>query len=221
MLLSALDVYERAVALGGTPAHAARVAEMRRVFEVRTGAFGHQDPFFEARSRAFWDDAVTRQEFAREVSRELGADADPVIDAFARAHRGIFRVGSERERERESDEREAHAAGAHFILRDAWSGAELVVDAADDGSREALHAAAGLFDARIVATAEPLAVTILPGAIFHPEDASESIEAVLQAARKRELTTGDVLDALLRMERSFRSLSRVKAGYAYRPDGLR
>ena len=219
MLLSALDVYERAVALGGTPAHAARVAEMRRVFEERTGAFGHQDPFFEARSRAFWDDAITRQGFAREVSRELGADAAPFIDAFARAHRGIFRVGSERERE--SDEREAHAAGVHFILHDAWSGAELVVDTADDGSREALHAAAGLFDARIVATAEPLAVTILPGALFHPEDATEAIEAVLQSARKRDLATGDVLDGLLRMERSFRSLSRVKAGYAYRPDGLR
>jgi hypothetical protein len=206
VLLSALEVYERAVALGGTPAHAARVAEMRRAFESRTGAFGHRDPFFEPRSRAFWDDALTRQGFAREVSGELGPDAAPATLAFARAYRGIFRASEESPR---------------FILRDAWSGAELVVDAADDGSREALHAAAGLFDARVVATLEPLAVTILPGALFHPEDASDSIEAVLDAARAKSLATDDVLDSLLRMERSFRSLSRVKAGYAYRPDALR
>ena len=34
------------------------------------------------------------------------------------------------------------------------------------------------------------------------------------------MKTDDVLDALLRMERTFRSLSRVKAAYAYRPEAL-
>ena len=217
MLLSALDVYERTVLLGGTPAHAARVATMRRAFEARTGAFGHEDPFFEARSRAFWDDAVTRLGFAREVVSELPAAAAPVLDAFARAHRGIFRAT---EAPAEPASAPSTSAG-HWILRDAWSGAELLVDAADDGSREALHAAAGLFDARVVATSDPVTVAILPGALFHPEDATDAIEAVLAAARGKTLATDDVLDALLRMERSFRSLSRVKAGYAYRPDALR
>ena len=43
---------------------------------------------------------------------------------------------------------------------------------------------------------------------------------VLAAARARSLPTGDTLDALLRMERTLRSLSRVKAAYAYRPEAL-
>ena len=218
MLLSALDVYERTVLLGGMPVHAARVAAMRRAFETRTGAFGHEDPFFEARSRAFWDDAVTRQGFAREVASELPAEAAPALDAFARAHRGIFRAT---EAQTAHETSATSARGGHWILRDAWSGAELLVDTADDGAREELHAAAGLFDARVVATIDPVTVAILPGALFHPEDATDAIEAVLAAARVKTLATDDVLDALLRMERSFRSLSRVKAGYAYRADALR
>jgi hypothetical protein len=34
------------------------------------------------------------------------------------------------------------------------------------------------------------------------------------------MPTGEALDSLLRMARTLRSLSRVKAGYAYRPDAL-
>lgn len=203
--MSPFEVYDRIVAMAGTPRFAARVAEMRRAFEARTGAFGAQDRWFESRSRAFWDDALTRQGFAREVGAELPAEATPWVDAFARAHRGIF---SATERE------------GLWVLEDRWSGVELVVDAADESSREALHAASGLFDARVVAIDEPLTVAMLPGAVFHAEEASSSIEGVLEAARALGRPTDDVLDALLRMDRSFQSLSRVKAAYAYRPQSL-
>lgn len=203
--MNPFDVYERIVALAATEPHATRLSEMRHAFEERTGPFGAEDPWFEARSRAFWDDALTRQRFARDVANDLPAEARAWTTAFDRAHRGLFR---------------AEESSGAWVLRDVWSGAELFVDIADDGSREALHAAAGLFDARVVACAEPLGVAMLPGALFHPEDATDSIEAVLVAARGRALAVDDVLDALMRMERRFRSLSRVKAGYAYRPDGL-
>jgi hypothetical protein len=215
--VSVLEVYERIVALGASPARAARVEEMRHDFEARTGAFlahgarpsgsGLDLAWFEARSRAFWDDAVTRQGFAREVAGELGDDARSSIEALERAHRGLFRV------ERAEEEQ--------AVLADAWSGAAFVVDDADTGTREALEAAAGLFDARLVGTSEPPCVTILPGALFHPEDATGAIENVLGAARSLGLHEGEVvLDALLRMERSLRSLSRVKASYAYRAEAL-
>jgi hypothetical protein len=199
------DVYERIVALAATAPHTARLAAMRAEFEARTGAFGAEDPWFEARSRAFWDDALTRQRFARDVAASLAEAERAWALAFDRAHRGLFR---------------AKENAGTWVLCDEWSGAELLVDAADDGSREALHAAAGLFDARVAAIDEPLSVAILPGALFHPENATESIASVLDAARGRALEADDVLDALMRMERRFRSLSRVKAGYAYRAEGL-
>jgi hypothetical protein len=72
----------------------------------------------------------------------------------------------------------------------------------------------------VVGADEPLEVALLPGAIYHPHDATSAIEQVIGAARARDLTTDDTLDALLRMERSLRALSRVKAAYAYRAEAL-
>ena len=46
------------------------------------------------------------------------------------------------------------------------------------------------------------------------------MDRVLDAARTKGLSTDDVLDALLRMELSLRTLSRVKPAYAYRPEAL-
>jgi hypothetical protein len=43
---------------------------------------------------------------------------------------------------------------------------------------------------------------------------------VLAAARARGLSGAETLDALLRMQRAHRSLSRVKVAYAYRVEAL-
>ena len=216
-----LETVERIVQLAGVPAHAARVAEMRADFELRTGAFAPENDWFEARSRAFWCDAVTRGRFGREVEEELSAVERSWLGPLELAHRGLFR-----------------AEGTLFI--DEWSGAELLVNAFDDESRAELAAAAGqLFDARVVGSdgsgsdAGPadanrgngspgprLVIALLPGAVFHPREATAAIRPVLAAARARALPTGETLDALLRMERTLRSLSRVKPAYAYRPDAL-
>jgi len=56
--------------------------------------------------------------------------------------------------------------------------------------------------------------------VFHPRDATPCIEPVLAAARARAMSTTETLDALLRMNRALRSLSRVKVAYAYRPEAL-
>jgi hypothetical protein len=61
---------------------------------------------------------------------------------------------------------------------------------------------------------------LLPGAVFHPRQATAAIVPVLAAARTAALQVDETLDKLLLMERSLRSLSRVKPAYAYRPDAL-
>jgi hypothetical protein len=205
--MGVLEAVARIVQLGGAPDRAARVAEMRARFEARTGAFSPEDSWFEERSRAFWCDAVTRGKFGHDVLGELTNEERAWLGPLERAHRGLFR---------EED----------GLLRDAWSGAELVFTVVDDESRAELASAAGqLFDARVAAERTEgadgnLVVALLPGAIFHPRDATAPIGDVLAAARARELATDDVLDALLRMQRMLQSLSRMKAAHAYRPDAL-
>jgi hypothetical protein len=211
------EAYDRIVALGAQPAHAEHVSAMRRAWQARTGAYAPEDPWFEARSRAFWDDALTTQGFARDVAGAFDESARPWIDAMGRAHRGLFRVAGG------SDDGRGEAEGAGdggVVVEDVVGGAAFVIDTADPGSNDALHAAAGLFDARLLAAGDPPRVAMLPGALFHPEDATDAILEVLASPRAHELAADELLDALLRMERSLRSLARVKAGYAYRESAL-
>jgi hypothetical protein len=196
------ETVARIVSLGGAPSRGARVAEMRARFEQTAGAFTPDDPWFEERSRAFWCDAVTRGRFGREVIEELGDGPRRWLVPLERAHRGLFRAEGR-------------------LLRDVWSGAEFVVTLVDDESRAELDASGGqLADARLVGADAPAVVALLPGAVFHPPEATAAIEPVLAAARALGLSTDEALDALLRMDRTFRSLARVKAAYAYRPDAL-
>jgi len=208
---SVAQVVEAIASLGLEPRHEARVLAMRGAFQERTGAFGAEDPWFEARSRCFWDDAVTRQGFAELVAPELAPPARPWASALRLSHRGLFR---------------ASRAMGRWLLEDAWSGAEFTVDDVDEAMRSSLEAPAGPFDARIAAlpyepgSPAPIRVGILPGALFHSEDAILPIEKILAVAREKAMATDDVLDALLRMELSLRSMSRVKPAYAYRPQAL-
>jgi hypothetical protein len=197
-----LETVTRIQQLGGEPVHADRVAERRAQFEARTGPFVHEDPWFEERSRAFWCDALTGGRFGREVEADL-APADRVwLGPLERAHRGLF-------------------AGSAGVIVDAWSGAEFAITLLDDASVEELAAAGGqLFDARVVVSQDAGTVALLPGALFHPREATAPIHGVLEAARERGLSTNETLDALLRMEHTLRSLSRVKTAYAYRPEAL-
>jgi hypothetical protein len=211
--MGVLDAVARIVQLGGDPARAATVAEMRARFEERTGAFAPEDDWFEERSRAFWRDALTRGRFGRLTEPELTQEERGWLGPLERAHRGLFRA--------EED-----------LLVDVWSGAELIVTVAEESSRAELDAASGqLFDGTVVGFSDPdrtvgssaeteLVIALIPGTVFHPRDATAAIEGVLEAARARGISTDDVLDGLLRMERTLRSLSRVKAGYAYRPEAL-
>ena len=178
---------------------------MREAFVKRTGAFGPEDPWFEPRSRAFWDDALTAQGFATLAAPHLGEELAAASHRFARAHRGVFVV-------EEVDERGAH-------LLDLWSGAELLVRHLDEAQAVTFQHAEGPLDGRVVADPDGT-LFVLPGALHHGPDALAPLEPVLAAARQRQMATEAVLDALLRMELVFRSSSRVKAGFAYRVESL-
>lgn len=172
-----------------------RAGELREVFQKRTGVFHAEDPWFETRSRAFWDDALTTQG----VGQGFGQN-------FARAHRGFFVVS-------EVDDRGA-------ALLDLWSGAELLVRHLDETQALTLEHAEGAIDARVVAAGDPPSLYVLPGAYHHTADALEPAALVLSGARDRGMVAGDALDALLRMDLVFRSSSRVKASFAYRVESL-
>jgi hypothetical protein len=197
------DAYDAIVAMAANPEHADRVARMRKVFEERTGQFGTLD--FEARTRAFWDDALTRQGFARQVAPDLPQGVAAWVPGLTRAHRGLFRV---------------EEVSGRQVLVDVWAGARFFVDEIDPASRDAVDAAAAPFDARLAARADGPVVALLPGSICHPAEAGAAMQDVLEVARGRALGTDEVLDALLRMELSLRTLSRVKPAYAYRPEAL-
>ena len=188
---------------------AARVLAMHAEFEARTGAFSPRDSFFEARSAAFWDDALTRGAFGRELLPDLSAESAVMVEPFARAHRGLFVVEPDDER---------------FLLIDEWSGAEFVAEPASAGLRDALERVSGLVDGRVVGVPAshlgPEKIVLLPGAVFHPADAIDPIRALLPEARARKLETHALLDALLRMDHALRALSRVKAAFAYRKEAL-
>jgi hypothetical protein len=202
---SVTDAIDEMLAQAALPRWRERTAAMRAQFEARTGAFSSRDPFFEARSAAFWDDALTRGAFGRELGSALSPGAHTFIEPLARAHRGLFRVET------------------GFLLVDEWSGAELVVTPTTTGLRDALDRASGsLVDGRVVGARQPVrTIALLPGAVFHAPDALEPIRALLPAARKTKWSTHDVLDALLRMDHALRSLSRVKAAFAYRREALK
>jgi hypothetical protein len=216
--MGVLEVAARIAELGGLPAHAERVAALRADFEARTGRFSPEDPWFVERSLAFWSDAVTRGRFGRVVEGELAQEERRSLAPLERAHRGLFRLKPSTE--------------GPIWLEDLWSRAEFFVTLLDEaGTRPELEASlesaasgdAQLFDGWLVGADDAsgaACVALLPGPVFHPREATAAIAPVLAAAREKAMAAAEVLDALLRMHRAFRSLARVKAGYAYRPEAL-
>jgi hypothetical protein len=202
-------VYDELLARASAPGLRDRAAALRAAFFRRTSSStpgGETEP--EDRARAAWDDALTTGGLAAELADGL---ADPSERALARvlsrAHRAVFRMT---------------LLGAQRAAHDVISGASFLVLPRDDIGREVLVAGEGedeaLFEARIVAASDGCAM--LPGIIFHPPDATPLIYDILTAAKERGMLRDDLCDALLRMQHTFRYLSRVKIGYAYKAEAL-
>lgn len=201
-----IAAYEAIVALGDSAELRPTVASMRAAYQRRTGAFGPEDPWFETRARAFWDDALATQGFAAVAAAELGEDARAIATCVSRSQRGFYRV------------REVDDDGACLV--DAWSGAEFLVRHIDDTQALALEHADGAMDARVTAGPSSANLYLLPGAYHHSADAFEPAMAILRVAAERGMQAARTLDALMRMDLVLRSSSRVKASFAYRIEAL-
>jgi hypothetical protein len=202
-------VYDELVARASRPPHAERSRELRALFLERCGRLDADHPAAAARETAAWEDAMVRGG----LLLELAAGLDDAVErniarTCSRSQRGVFvfeRVDSQ------------------LLARDLWSRAEFVVAPRDAVGRDI--ASAGVHDdsppcqARVLATIE--GVALLPGTVFHPADARAAIEHALLDARRRGLETDRALDALLRMEHAWQTMSRGKVAYAYRPDAMR
>lgn len=201
-------VYEELVERAARAPLAARSQALRQAFFERSGRYEPDHPSAGSREAAGWEDALVRGGLARELAAGLEDAAERGIAlALSGAHRGIFVFGRVRD---------------SIIARDLWSRAQFVMLARDDVARELSRGGkasdAPLCQARLLASPDGCAV--LPGTVFHPADARDAIERILATARAEARGTDDVLDSLLRMEHTWRTLSRVKIAYAYRPEAL-
>jgi hypothetical protein len=201
-------VYGELLERASRPPHAERSQALRQAFAERCGAFDENDESADARESAAWEDALVRGGLARMLANELDDAAEREIAlALARPERGVYTF---------------EQMSGCLVARDLWSRAELLIAEHDHVGRELVQGDLGddspICQARIIASGA--GCLLLPGTIFHPIDAKPAIIAVLESARQRKLSRDSVLDALLRMEHSFRTLSRVKVAFAYRADAL-
>jgi hypothetical protein len=201
-------VYDELVERAAQPPFGEQARELRAAFLNRCGRLDPSDPAAEGREAAAWEDALVRGGLALRVGAGLEDPSERATAAsLAHAHRGIYVF---------------RELGQALIALDLWAGGEFVMLPRDDVGREL--AAAGkradspLCQARLLATPDGCAV--LPGTIFHPLEARAHLDATLSEARARQLETDAVLDAVLKMEHTWHTLSRVKPAYAYRVEAL-
>jgi hypothetical protein len=200
-------VYDELLARASAPPHAARALALRDAFLRRTSSSTPAAAEPEDRFRAAWDDALTAGGLAAELADGFEDPSERALArVLARAHRGVFRMS---------------LLAGHRIAHDVLSGASFVVLARDDIGREVLALGgedSPLFEARIVAATDGCAM--LPGIVFHPPDATPLIADLIAQGQERGMSRDELCDALLRMQHTFRNLSRVKIGYAYKPEAL-
>ncbi len=193
------STYARLLEELGRPPHA--FTSLRASFVARTGEYGVEDPWFDARQRAFLDDAITHASVLGNV--ELGdALLVNLASACQRAMRGVFEV---------------HRSGDTYMFRDAWTLASFYIVPGDQELARALSVTEqAMVDARLLNWQNR--IVVLPGAFFHPEEATPSLSNLIAFAREDGRDREACLDAFMRMERSFRVSSRVKAAHVYRRD---
>ena len=181
---------------------------LKKDFGARCGWYEVDHPGSEAREAAAWEDALARGGLARMIASELReTELGQLAWAVERAHHGVF----------------VFERGAPGVLAcDLWSGAEFVLARTDAlvHSLPAEHVGedSPLCQGRLIGT--PDGCVLLPGMVFHPTDARSALSRVLHVARERRMSRDDTLDALLRMEHTFHTLSRIKIAFAYRPEAL-
>lgn len=198
-------VYEELVDRAHLPPYAERANAMVRDFLGRTGILPADHPQSPFRLAAAWEDALCRGGLAASLATELEDPAERNLALLlTRNQRGVFRFET--------------LGGRHFV-HDLWSGSSFILLARDDIGRAIPDDNLGsLCIGRVVGASDGCA--FLPGAVFQDPQASGAIESLIQAAAERDMDGDDLFDRLLRMDYTLRTMSRPRAAYAYRVEGL-
>lgn len=193
-------VYDELVARAAAPPLVTETEPLRAAFERRTGLFPADHPRRAARDGAAWEDVLVAGGFAHRIGDAMDDPGERAMaDVLGRGQRGVFRIAAE---------------GAHRFVIDLFGGGAFALLARDEIARADGSADDSLFVGRIVAGTDGCAV--LPGIVWLPGEATELVPPVVDAARVRGFSIDETVEALLRMDCAYATLSRVKAAYAFR-----
>lgn len=183
------------------------VSRAQAAFFELGGAYEPGEPFYEERSRAFFDWMVCAWQggaVARRARRPgIDERRDVLLRALTAPMRSIFEVEAEASAERGPRVR-CLLGGAAFELEPEGAAARL---------REG-----DVLDARVVGVEG--AVLLLPGPVFHPREAHEALREVLRRAVAEGREEVALCDALLRVRMRFDRFTSMQARHVYRYDAL-
>ncbi len=188
--------------------------EARAAFEARGGAFTTADTFHEERIRAFSDELVCAyrgasgltlaEQAAAELPTADTSEAGAWVRALTRSERSIYRV-------------ELAAAGP--AIRCLLGGSVLLVRLDADPREPSARLREGdVFDGRAVPVRDE--VRVLPGMIFHREEAHDALFALVPQALSRGMSRTAIVDGLLRMRMRHDRFTSIHARHLYRVDAL-
>jgi len=202
MTPSLAAVHEQLVAAAAGPDLEPIVAEVRARFVERVGPFSPADPWFEERSVALWDRVLCDPRVLASLrTGPLSSEQRAVVESLSRAQRGLFEV---------------HPAARTVDVVCVVSGAAFRLAPSDDAARAMSHGGeGGWIDGQVVPS--PEGVTLLPGLLVHPAEATEAMRALITT----NMPFDELLDALLSMRHQLASRSRMKAKQVYRAESLR
>ncbi len=195
----------------------AEVARARAEFAARTGPFEPEDRWFEERTRAAFDYALSgwgepRGALVRSWAARAGEEERRAALALPRSLRGLFRV----EPGEGARTDVSSGGGEHVRLTELLGGAPLRVRI--EGGLGSRLRAGDVFDGRVLLFEG--AVRVLPGMVFHPAEALAALDEILAAARREERADASILDGLLRMRMRFDRFTGMHARHVYRWDAI-
>jgi len=197
-------VYDELLIRAAADPFQAQAQRHRDGFDRRTGLIPPEHPARSARDAASWEDALVAGDLARQVASTLDDPAERSLAIiFARAQRGLF---------------VPELRGQTPCLVDLWRGGEFLLLPRDDVGRAMTEVQGIPFVGRIVAGSDGCAV--LPGRVWLPQDALPLLPDIIRAARARPMDTDAFCEAILWMEHTLATMSRVKPQYAFRAEGL-
>ncbi|MGE3670253.1 MAG: hypothetical protein AB7K71_11355, partial [Polyangiaceae bacterium] len=197
-------VYDELVARAVSERWQAETARLRGALSAQCGAFDRDHPAAATRDAASMEYALVEGGLAQAIASGLEDPGERGEAAEIAGAVGGLLTFSEFE--------------GLLLADDLWTGASWWIAPHDDVGRDVRLQLPDSPVAQCHVVVQETGCVLLPGVTFHPADALEPIRQTLARARALGLTSQQVRLALLKMEHSWQTLSRVKVGFAYRPE---